>query len=107
MGQVKFFEVCGNEVKLKLFPEFSSSGLWCYHCGVNYADPCESFPDIPKGLASLIEGWTWLWDVLDNDNFISGYSKELLTYMGMELSGQLNNFYPNVFNSDWIDRKNR
>jgi hypothetical protein len=105
MGNIKVCEVCGKEIKLKLFPELSSSGLWCNHCGVNYANPCKSFPDLPIGLVSLIEGWNYLWDDGYTHHYIKGYFKDLLINIGMELSFQLSTYYPNVFNSTCIERK--
>jgi hypothetical protein len=105
MGKIKVCPVCGKEVRLKLFPELSSSGLWCKHCGVNYGDPCETFPDLPRGLVSLIEGWNYLWDIGNTNHYIKGYYKDMLAYIGMELSLQLYAYYPNIFSSEWIESR--
>ncbi len=26
---------CGKKMKLKLYPDYTSSGIWCFHCGCN------------------------------------------------------------------------
>ena len=97
--------ICGKEIKLKLMPGVESSGLWCNHCGVNYANPHNSFPDIPEGLISLKQGWNWLWEMGNQSYVITNYFEAILASMGTELSFQLSKYYPNIFSSDWIKTK--
>lgn len=48
---------CNKEIKLKLFPDYCSSGIWCYHCGCGL-----SSLQLPDGLINLCEVWNNLWD---------------------------------------------
>ena len=54
--------VCKQPLVINLYPDFSSSGMWCDFCGVNFADPKISFPHIPSKLIDFIQDWVNLWD---------------------------------------------
>jgi len=60
----KFTPCCGKEMKLKLFPDYCSSGIWCFHCGCNL-----SSLQIPDGLIDLCGIWNDMWDHQINSKF--------------------------------------
>jgi hypothetical protein len=94
---IEFCPICHQLIRLKLMPDFDSSGIWCEHCGTGYADPTSTLVDFPTGLADLVEGWVWLWDLTFETISPTDYFKELLTDMGNELCSQINEHYPCVF----------
>lgn len=46
--------------ELQLFPDYSSSGIWC-SCGLGISDPLEE-TNIPYHIVELVDGWNLLWE---------------------------------------------
>jgi len=55
-------DICEKELVINLYPDFSSSGMWCNNCGVNFANPKTEFPHVPSELIDLIANWVSLWE---------------------------------------------
>lgn len=88
-------DVCKNEIVLKLFPDYTSSGIWCAHCGVCHSDPSLSLPLLPKALVNMIDGWNWMWEMaMDAENKINKeHFEEVFKKMGEELARQVSEYY--------------
>jgi len=54
---IKICDNCKKTISLCLYPDYCSSGIWCKHCGVNYADPILTFSDLPQNLVEDIQEW--------------------------------------------------
>jgi hypothetical protein len=99
-----FCEVCEQEVKIKLLPDYCSSHMWCDNCGC----PVE-FEDlsIPISLQLLIEYWGLLWD-LDNTykmhnekiRLSDSCVKRLYENGGKCIKEELSKYYECYFNKD-------
>ena len=53
----------GHFKELLLFPDYSSSGLWCV-CGLGIGDPKNEL-NIPYGLVDLVDLWNSYWESCD------------------------------------------
>ena len=49
---------CNKEMKLKLSPDYCSSGVWCFHCGCMLSNVA----GIPDPLMELCDIWNGLWE---------------------------------------------
>lgn len=49
---------CKKEIKLQIFPDYCSSGIWCLNCGCML----NNIANIPEGLINLCGIWNDLWD---------------------------------------------
>ena len=84
--------VCEKELTLALQPEYSSSGVWCFECGVNFSNPKDSFLHIPPLLFEMVERWNMLWETLcDGRKTINNKNLwiRVLTDMGEELQKEI------------------
>jgi uncharacterized protein (DUF983 family) len=68
---------CKKEVSLKMYPDYSSSGLWCAECGLNFAD----IKEIPPYLKHAINGWIIFYDYLSSDK-----SHHFINYQSFPIS---------------------
>jgi hypothetical protein len=92
---------CKDEIVLKIFPDYSSSGIWCAHCGVNHGDPSISLPLLPKGLVDLIDGWNLLWEMAMEDKSLNmDYFEKRFKSMGNELARQVSKYYSCYYPED-------
>ena len=90
--------VCHHKTKLLLCPEFSSSGLWCQRCSVNFGNPRESLEKLPYDLINAIEGWNYFWELYydryDEPTGESyGYFKRVFISLGKILNTEINKYY--------------
>ena len=53
-------DINGHYKSLLLFPDYSSTGLWC-ECGISISDPLEK-TNIPYELIELVDCWNLLWE---------------------------------------------
>ena len=85
---------CKNPIALRLQPEFSSSGIWCDYCGIEYGNPKELFPDLSDELIASIEGWNWLWEFCyKNQKINQENAYNIITKMGDLLLDQIRKYY--------------
>ncbi len=94
---------CDHKNKtILLFPDFSSTGMWC-ECGIAFGDPEEEFPHIPAGLISLIGIWNYYWDATcsskwkHEDEKLINYIQEDINEAGKELEKILMTYHPCKF----------
>ena len=91
--------VCKKNTQIALYPDHSSSGMWCNNCGVGFGDPIESFPEIPKDLVYAIDGWNSYWSfyyTYRKDLYGFKYFKQNFIAMGKILAKELEKYYPCV-----------
>ena len=94
MDNLKRFFCDHKNRKIMIYPDFTSSGLWC-ECGVSFANPKENDLNIPEGIIELVQLWSNYWDELcfkDNPIYLDGATEEVIEYhqnkiniMGKEL----------------------
>lgn len=48
--------------RLVIFPDYSSTGVWCDQCGIGFVRPGETFPSVPSGLFDIADVWNAYWD---------------------------------------------
>ena len=81
---------CDKKVKMKMFGDYSSSGLWCSECGVNFA----GFDGFPLELEHDIEMWVFIWEVLDDDKrHRTEYMVNFLNVVGREICERINKYF--------------
>lgn len=101
---------CNHKNKtIKLFPDFSSSGVWC-ECGCSFGDPVEEFPYIPEGIFELVQLWNNYWDDVcfkDHPSYLDGVTEKAISFhqsrinkMGQELSKIISKYHPCVFEEE-------
>jgi len=90
---------CQSHNGLMLMAEYSSSALWCQKCGINFANPHEEFPNLPKGLVDLIEAWNGYWDYFasEKSKYNYEYHHDIYISAGKYLTNLINLYYPCVF----------
>lgn len=82
---------CKKEVKLKMFGDYSSSGLWCSECGVNFAGIEYELPSYIKNYLNM---WCLMWEVLDADKkYRTEYCRKLLNNTGEQLCAMINEYF--------------
>jgi hypothetical protein len=95
--------VCDKDTPIVLFPDYSSSNLWCLNCGVECTNPNECLPDLPNGLVHLIDLWGLLWDMASEASkkqINKEYFGNLIIESGREINKQINEYYVCIFDED-------
>lgn len=91
--------------KILLFPDFSSTGVWC-ECGCGFGNPLINFFHIPEGVMELIQLWNDYWqDSCFLDSYWDGvptteeveFRQARVNKMGRELSKIVSRYHPCVF----------
>ena len=97
MVNTNLMDDCDHD-KLVLFPDYSSSGLWCAVCGVGFGDPSKDFPSLPRGLIDAVEVWNDCWDHWSSYGVgDKAYVQSLINSSGQYLADLVNAHYPCVF----------
>jgi hypothetical protein len=87
---------CEKKIVIDLFPDFSSSALWCSNpgCGCEISDPVKSLSKLPKRTLALIEMWNGFWDMqMTNSQYNHEYFKILFDDVGSYLAQEINKEY--------------
>lgn len=96
--------------KILLFPDFSSTGIWC-ECGCSIGNPVEFYMHVPEGLFELVQLWnnywdsscyrdTYWWSGGDPEKEEIEYCQNRINIMGQELSKNISRYHPCVFMED-------
>ncbi len=93
---------CQKEIAIRLMPDYSSSGLWCFYCGCGTGQPKFSYPELPIGLIQTIEMWNSLWEYRSDGtvHYVKDYFKDMFVESGRYLCEQINQYYPCYFDCD-------
>ncbi len=59
---------CKHELRVRLMPDFCSSGIWCENCGVNLS-PNEI--GLPNDLIERLDAWVLAWDNEVGDGYVA------------------------------------
>jgi len=96
------FEDCKHE-KLKMFPDYSSGGLWCARCGCEVVNP----EVVPFDILKLLEGWVVWWEYLVEDKeesiHATEYVKSLFNDNGARLAKMVNAYIPCEYVEDGLE----
>lgn len=96
--------VCKKELVIQLYPDFASSAMWCKKCGINFANPKNTFKKIPEGLILLVQIWNDYWDyVCSNIGKDSIYFEQLqntIDSAGYFLATEIGQYYPCEFEQE-------
>ena len=95
-----FCEVCKKETVLELMPDYSSSGIWCNNCGVNYANPKESLSLLPDWLIRFIQGWNDIWELSVQKEVNPLKFTTPIDQIGRQLLEYINKYYECII---WTD----
>jgi len=80
---------CKEKVSLKMFPDYSSNGIWCKKCGVNLEGI-----ELPTDLADLLDMWIFTYSVMDDDKrFRTEHMLKLFNLVGRDLCEKVNQYY--------------
>jgi hypothetical protein len=95
---------CKKELVIELFPDFSSSGMWCKACGINFSNPKKTFKKVPLGLIDLVIIWNDYWDnTVSNIGKDSIFFEQLQTKFnsaGYFLAEKIGQYYPCEFSEE-------
>ena len=93
---------CGELNKIKLMPDYSSTGVWCSNCGLGIMNVKREYPLLPQDLIDSIEGWNMLWDLAQNKKGLSReyfltIFKSMGKYLAHQITTQSSNWYTGEF----------
>lgn len=76
-----------------IFPDYSSSGMWCNNCGCGIANPKEFYPEIPSQLIDLIELWNEFWDFASCYDVNKEHYQQLINRTGKTLAEKISKYH--------------
>jgi len=76
---------CNQSTHLTICPDYSSSALWCGHCGVNFAKPRDNL-GLPASICDALAGWNLLWELYSEHWNLRGRFREAFKDEGFQTS---------------------
>ena len=84
-----------------IFPDYSSSAIWCAKCGISFCNPKYSHPAIPDDIISLLEGWNMLWDLASHHKGLNhDRMAERIKENGKTLAKLVNEYVPCILSEE-------
>jgi len=75
-----------------LYPDYSSCGMWCGNCGIEYGNPSSYFTQLPSELIQRVNDWVLFWDVLQESTVKLVCCNEAIIRSGIALSKEINSY---------------